>query len=322
MRPGWPACQAAPAAATYRRPRDGPSALSSAARSNPAAGPDEREHALGRLGQLSYALEEEALEVAREGQPVGQRVAAGELRGRQGRRELEQGEGIAVRLRDEDVAHRRSDSAVTPAPDQRRGRVAVERPELERLEIARLEAVLPMPPSGEHHRDALGVQPPGDEEQGVRRRRVQPLRVVHEAQHRSLLREFGQEGEARDGDEEPVLTTSLGQPERSPERHRLRPREAIEQRQPGTDQLVQAGERQLGLRLDAARREHVHPGGALARVLEQRRLAETRVTAQDERAAPGGARRLEQRTETGALLLAPEECSVPGALLGEESHGR
>jgi hypothetical protein len=56
---------------------------------------------------------------------------------------------------------------------------------------------------------------------------------------------------------------------------------------------VQRRKWELGLRLDAACPEHVHVGRALARVLEQGRLADARFAAQNERAAARGSRRVQ-----------------------------
>ena len=50
-------------------------------------------------------------------------------------------------------------------------------------------------------------------------------------------------------------------------------------------QLMQAGEGQLGLSLDAGAREHAHPVGARQRALQQRGLADPRLAAQHEHAA-------------------------------------
>ena len=66
-------------------------------------------------------------------------------------------------------------------------------------------------------------------------------------------------------------------------------------------------ERQLRLRLDAASSEDVHVAGSFARVLEQRRLADPGLAAQDERAARRGTRRLEQRADLSALRIASVE---------------
>jgi hypothetical protein len=70
---------------------------------------------------------------------------------------------------------------------------------------------------------------------------------------------------------------------------------------------MQPGKRQLRLGLDARDGEQLHVGGALACILQQRRLADARLTAHEERAAgraPGG---VEQRTDPGTLVVAAIE---------------
>ena len=57
---------------------------------------------------------------------------------------------------------------------------------------------------------------------------------------------------------------------------------AVEER---PQQLMQPGEGQLGLSLDAGAREHAHPVGARQRALQQRGLADPRLAAQHEHAA-------------------------------------
>ena len=75
----------------------------------------------------------------------------------------------------------------------------------------------------------------------------------------------------------------------------------------GAQQLVQCRERQLGLRLHPARAQHVHVGRARARVVEQDGLADARLAAQRERAAPRAAGRVEQCADEGALSVPPKQ---------------
>ena len=68
--------------------------------------------------------------------------------------------------------------------------------------------------------------------------------------------------------------------------HGLRRREPAEEAQGGPKQLVQAGEGEVGLRLDAPRGQYVHVARAPAGVLEEGRLTDPRPPANHERAAP------------------------------------
>ncbi len=57
---------------------------------------------------------------------------------------------------------------------------------------------------GEHDPDRLGQQAPGHERERERRRLVEPLSVIDDAQQRPLLSGLGQEAERGQPDQEPV----------------------------------------------------------------------------------------------------------------------
>ena len=75
----------------------------------------------------------------------------------------------------------------------------------------------------------------------------------------------------------------------------------------GREQLVEAGERQLRLRLRAVRAQHPEPAGRRRGVREQRGLADPGGAGEQERAAAPVARAVEQRGDGG--LLGPRPCS-------------
>jgi hypothetical protein len=72
---------------------------------------------------------------------------------------------------------------------------------------------------------------------------------------------------------------------------------------------MRRGERNLGLRFDSQRTENLEAevAGALARVLKKDALADARLSAKDERAAPLFAGRAKRRVDARALHLAAEE---------------
>ena len=70
---------------------------------------------------------------------------------------------------------------------------------------------------------------------------------------------------------------------------------------------MDAGEGELGLRLDAERAQNAKPLGSLDCVLEHRGLADPRLAAQDEGAAATLARRVEHRVDSRALELAADQ---------------
>ena len=136
---------------------------------------------------------------------------------------------------------------------------------------------------------------------------VEPVRVVDEAQQRLPLRRLGEQREHGERDEEPLVARAVGEAERAAQRARLRRRQPVGVAEDRPQQLVQAGVRDLRLGLDAAPAEHAHARRQAARLLEQRRLADTRLPAEDEDGAAGFPRAVQGLTDTGALSVSPVE---------------
>ena len=76
---------------------------------------------------------------------------------------------------------------------------------------------------GEHQPDRLRPQTARHERQRLRRRAVEPLRIVDDADQRPLLRRVGQQAQDRQADEEAIRGVALAQTERGAERLALRP---------------------------------------------------------------------------------------------------
>ena len=74
----------------------------------------------------------------------------------------------------------------------------------------------------EHQRYRFRKQAAPDESEDLSGGLVEPLRVVHDAQHRLFLRGLGHEAERREGDKEPVGAFSCGKSERDAEPATLR----------------------------------------------------------------------------------------------------
>jgi hypothetical protein len=159
------------------------------------------------------------------------------------------------------------------------------------LELREAAQFRPWPARGEEQDDRFGQQPPGDEAEDLRRGPVQPLSVVDQAEQRLLLRGARQQVQHRQPDQELIRRGSLTHPERRLEclaPRRRKPAQPIEQ---GRTQLVQRGEGQLHLGLDADRAQHPHAGGGGLGVVEQRRLPDPGGAAQYERPAFTGSQR-------------------------------
>src|SRR5262249_21403045 len=184
---------------------------------------------------------------------------------------------------------------------QRAGCLGVEALDPQRRQTGRLETALLSLADGEYHRDPFRLDPPSREEQGARRRVVQPLGVVDETHQRPFLRELGEDAEERERDEERIGARRGREPEGGAERVRLRLGQLLERRQLAAEELVEPGEGELGLGLDAGRAKDAGSVARRPRVVEGRALAHARFPAQYERSAPARLAPLQQPIERGAL---------------------
>ena len=155
-------------------------------------------------------------------------------------------------------------------------------------------------PDGRDHGDPLGGQAAGRERERFHRGLVDPLRVVDAHEHGVGLRELGQQGQQRDPDGQRVRRLGVVR-ERAVEGIGLRVGEARELADRRSQQLGEAGEGELGLGLDTLGLEQRHAAGLLARVAEQRGLADPGFAPQDEDPAAASARGRQQRIDAVAL---------------------
>ena len=140
---------------------------------------------------------------------------AGQLRRRQPSGQLEQRERVPPCLREDPVANRPVQGEPHRRAQQRAG-IAVD--EAAHLEIRQVPELLAGLPCREHEPHRLGQQPAGDERERQRRGLIQPLRVVDDAQQRTLLGRLGHQAEHGEADQEPLRRRSRGQAEDDPER--------------------------------------------------------------------------------------------------------
>lgn len=135
---------------------------------------------------------------------------------------------------------------------------------------------------GEHDRRGLRQQPPGDEPQDLARRAVEPLGVVDAGQQRLALGDLGEQRHSAEGDEEAVGRVTGGEAERHAQGALLGLWQAVELPEQRGAELMQPGERQLHLGLDAGDPGDAEPRRLLDGVAQQRRLADPRISADDE----------------------------------------
>lgn len=107
-------------------------------------------------------------------------------------------------------------------------------------------------------------------------------------------------------DQEAVLDGSPRQPERAGKRGRLRLRQTRATVEDRPDELMQRGERELGLGVDPTRAQHPHPRRPLDRVPQQRRLADAGLAKDHQGAAARGPGGGDQALDRGTLRVSAE----------------
>ena len=243
-----------------------------------------KEQRLGRLRQATDPLDEDPLDAGADRQRVGKRSPPGELVGVQRRRQLEQGQRVALGDLDQARTNIRRESDWELLGEQCAGSVGVQPVEAKLVEPGRREHMEVVVAGGHQQHDPLGLETPGREGERIGRRLVQPLRVVHQADQRPLLGHLREQAQRRHADQEAVGALGSGHPEGALQGGRLRTWKPFDMVEHGPDELMQGGERQLRLRLDAGPPQHPHLlRGTIGGVGEQRRLAHTDLAANDQR---------------------------------------
>ena len=225
----------------------------------------------------------------RKGEPAGQ------VGGAPASVELEQGQRVAVGLLQDPGADALVERAWDDRRQQRPSRVFVQsvQPEFgQARQVIRRGSSWGRRPDREHQRYRLRQQAAPDESEDLGRGLVEPLRVVHDAQHRPLLGGLRHEAERRQGDQEPVRAISGGEPERDAEPATLRLGQRPEPAEHRRAQLVQPRVGELHLRLDAGHAGYPETGRLGDQLPQQFRLADPRLSPhdQDGAAAPAHVR--------------------------------
>ncbi len=179
----------------------------------------EQEKLLRRRRQLRHPPSVRGFDVA--GMLDRQSKATSEALDRHGMPRLEKRQRIAPSLLDDPVADALIDRTDRPHGEQLEG-IHVGQSAQPDLRKPGEDVRFVMITQPEHQQHGIGVDPPPDERQGLRRRTIQPLRVVHEADERLELRGVRQEPEDSEADEEAVGRRPRYQAERRPESIALR----------------------------------------------------------------------------------------------------
>jgi hypothetical protein len=234
------------------------------------------------------------------------REASRQLPGHQPAGELEQRQRVAPGLGDDPVPH----PLVEPTGDRRleqRMRIAVTQPADQQLGHAREAVLLTGLTEGEHHGDGFGQEATGGEGEDLSGGAIEPLGIVDQTDERPLAGDLRQQTQQGQADEEPVRHVPLADAQRRGESVALGSWQALQAGQHRCAQLVQPGERQLHLGLDARRPGDPAPRRSPVEVAQQRGLADARLAPHDERLAVAVPDVRHEPVQQLAFLLPPPE---------------
>ena len=222
-------------------------------------------------------------------------------------RKLQQRERVALRIHEDAAANRRGKVRVAGVEQLARRRLA-ERLDDELREAEVIEELLLARPRRADQADPAAVEASCDETEHLGARSVQPGQVVDDKEQGPGLGRLAKQHEGRIRYDEPAGRHSLAETKRHVQRIALglgQPRQRVEQRE---QELIQAGEADARLELDARGAEDPHPGGRRdgGRGVEELGLAHTGIAGDPQRAAVC-ARRAEERPDAIEIRLAPDE---------------
>ena len=258
----------------------------------------------GRGRQLLDPPREALLDPVGHGQRARQAEPSSQLRRLQAAGELEQGERVPLGLGDDPVAHARIEPARGDRGEQLAG-VPVGKPHDvqfgQALELRRRTGLT----DREQHGDGFRVQPARGDGQRLGRRLVEPLGVLDDAQQRLLLGDVGQEAEHGEADQKAIRCGARGQPEGGAQRVALGPWQTIQPVEHlRSTEPMETGVRQLHLGLHAGDAGDATAGRLFDGIVEERRLADPRLAAEHQHAAPPLVDGREQPVESCALSAA------------------
>jgi hypothetical protein len=262
-------------------------------------GDDQR--ATGRFGQSPDPTLVGRLDGLRHRQRLRERLLAGPLPLGEGAGQLEQRKRIPGR-RSVQLSHDPIRQSISTQQLGGLGTFQAEDDEL--LDPRRLEGPRVTVSRGEQHRNRVGFEPPREEDQCVRGRRVQPIGVVDQADQRLRLRRGSQQAEGAGTDEEAPVERRA-ESEGTAQRVGLTLRDLVQQAENRPKELVQPGECKLRFGLDAVGEQHPHTVCAFLGVAQEGALADPRLSTKDERPAGAVTRESEQSVDALPLSSAP-----------------
>ncbi|MCP9969447.1 hypothetical protein LUX57_33225 [Actinomadura madurae] len=261
--------------------------------------------ALGGIGKFDDLAAERLLHAAghRQRADLLGRIGLVGIASREPRRpELNDRQGIAAGLREDPGPHR-FDEVRCVVVEQPGGVGCGEAGQIDDLDARDLERHECLA-HREQHRDRVGHEAAGREQQRLHGTLVEPLQVVDHAQQRGVLGQIGEQRQGAGGDQEPVGLVPLGQAEGATQCRGLGDGEGVQPIQVRKQELVQAAVRQLGVGLDPCRADHVHAASGFGdrhSVVEKDRFPDSGCAPQPQRAAASVARICQQALNAGLL---------------------
>jgi hypothetical protein len=202
-------------------------------------------------------------------------------------RQLEDRQRIPGRLAEDACAHPRR-KVRGRRVEQGRGRRVVEAsdPAFRQPGIAKHRGVAVT--RRRQQQDRVGLDPPRDERQHVRRRAVEPVGVLHQQQERSVGCDLREQIESRHRDPEVLRRGAVHESERGIEGVALNVGQFARTVTHRAHQLMQPGKRQVRLRLHTGRGEHRHAARARGSLglRQQARFADAGLAAKHESVTP------------------------------------
>ena len=158
---------------------------------------------------------------------------------------------------------------------------------------------------GEQHEWPVGQAAADEAERGTRRA-IEPVQVVDDQRQGAFT---GQQIEERESDEQRLARRLVAQPERGAEHAAVQRLERVDPPQQRSQQAVQTGERQSGLDLHPRRGRHGQRARArvAARRVEQPRLADAGLSAEQHGGAAAGRGGVDRAAQDRQLLVASDE---------------
>lgn len=269
-----------------------------------------QKRALGRVGKVHDLVAKRLLHAAghRQRADLLGRVGLVDIAGREPRRpELDDRQGIAAGLRENPRPHPFGEFRCVVV-EQPGGIGRGEAGQLHDLDARDHERHRRLA-YREQHRDRVGHEAAGREQQRLHGALVEPLQVVDHAQQRRVLGQIGEQRQGARGDQEPVGFVSLGETESTPQCPRLGSGQGVQPIKVRKQELVQTAVGQFGVGLDPCPADHLYPLGFGDRhsVVEKHRLPDTRCAPQPQYAAARVARLRQQALNPRQLDVPPHQ---------------